>query len=71
MHPPILFHKSPFSFLHSPLTIPPGRTGHEGVFMSSLAVLARADIAVLLAVFSLLLSLILSLATLCRRGGKR
>lgn len=39
--------------------------------MSSLAVLARADIAVLLAVFSLLLSLILSLATLCRRGDKR
>lgn len=39
--------------------------------MSSLAVLARADIAVLLAVFSLLLSLLLSLATLFRRGGKR
>ncbi len=39
--------------------------------MSSLAVLARADLAVLLAVFSLLLSLLLSLATLCRRGGKR
>lgn len=39
--------------------------------MSSLAVLARADLAVLLAVFSLLFSLLLSLATLCRRGGKR
>ena len=39
--------------------------------MSSLAVLARADIAVLVAVFSLLLSLVLSLASLCRKGGRR